>query len=196
MSPQAFWYDTVLVTWPHLQSKRNKSLKLATHKKNHVFKFIQVFQKLWKLHYFYTERSQEYICRLLLFLTAKPTNRMRGLGKESQMRNFLDPKWAGRKSLSALFSTKVWGSSSEFWTVSHGLFWVFLIPSNQFGMRFWSNFQNNVGLERLWRAQKLSDGLVLVWSCLCWSWCLFSFSAICLFFLFKKQWCKKKKAFE
>lgn len=45
-----------------------------------------------KLHYFCTEGTQEYICRLLLFLTAKLTNGMRGLGKESQMRNFLDPK--------------------------------------------------------------------------------------------------------
>lgn len=132
------------------------------------------------------EGTQEYICRLLLFLTAKPTNRMKGLGNEEFFRSQMSRQEVCFRSVqhqSLRFIPRVLNCLS----------WVVLgFTSNQFGVRFQSNLQNNVGLERLWRAQKPSDDSVLVWSCLCWSWCLFSFSAICLFSYIKSSDVKKK----
>lgn len=189
MSPQVFWYDTVLVTWPHLQSKQNKSLKLATHKK--IIFLVHPSKTLETSLFLYRRITRIYFLASVVF-----NSRTDQSDERTWTRIPNEESFRSQMSRQDVCFCRVQHQSLSFiLRVLNCLSWVvlgfFLITSNQFGMWFWSNFQNNVGLERLWRAQKLSDGSVLVWSCLCWS-CLFSFSAICLFSYFKSSDVKNK----
>lgn len=71
-----------------------------------------------------------------------------------------------------------------------GCWFIFLSHQSNTGCNYDQIFKIMWNWRDFEEHKKISDGSVLVWSCLCWSTCLFVFIYLPVF-LFKEQWCKK-----